>query len=133
MRSKLLFAAQILISIGIASRSLCQGQGMTTGPAQVTFESTSQLSVPKSHPRLWWDEARLRHARVWHAKTRPKPSRDDVRDLAFRFLMGAEPHGCDQAIKWLMDFTISSDELSHVASDNARWHGEDAILIYDWC
>jgi len=87
----------------------------------------------RSHPRLWWDDARLRQARTWYDRTRPEAARDDVRDLAFRFLIGVNPHGCEQATKWLMDFTISSNELSGVASDNARWHGEDAILVYDWC
>jgi hypothetical protein len=133
MRSLLLIAAQILILIAIGGWLRRHGQAEPSVSVEASLEGTSQQPVSKGHPRLWWDETRLRQAKAWYAKNRPKAQRDDVRDMAFRFLMGADPHGCEQSIKWLMDFTISSDELSHVASDQARWHGEDAILVYDWC
>src|ERR1700737_2882161 len=113
MRSMLLIAAQSLISIAIGGWLLCNGQAKPTDSAEVSLEATSQHPVSKGHPRLWWDETRLRQARVWYAKTRPTASKDDGRDLAFRFLMGADPNGCDEAINWLMHFRISSDELSH--------------------
>jgi hypothetical protein len=134
MKTATFFLIQILLLVGAVSRFSTAKHGISIAHGRTVFlfeKINATIDVPR--PRLWWDEARLRHARAWYAKTRPKPIRDDVRDLAFRFLMGAEPRGCEEAIKWLMNFTISPDELSHVASDNARWHGEDAMLAYDWC
>lgn len=38
---------------------------------------------------------------------------------------------CAQAIAWLKNFTLS--DINSVSSDDVRWDGENALLIYDWC
>ncbi len=105
------------------------------------------LDVPQDHPRLWYGAqanspgaARLARARAylpghpldldhWQDSTR-------MRNHALQSLLtgdsgepdqpGEAPAGCVAAVDWLRDFDFPS-------ADQARWSGEDAILIYDWC
>lgn len=111
------------------------------------------LQIPDSHPRLWFgNPARLQQARAFHS-TNPiaipgYPPSAQARNRALRFLMSGNPGDCAQAIDWLMRFNYeAADEdgdgdpdpgSCNLGSegrycDRARWSGEDAILVYDWC
>jgi hypothetical protein len=83
--------------------------------------------------------ARLLRARQWRAAGNevPIPSASSspsahFRARALRSLLSnyADVTECDAAVSWLRNFTI---DTSQVSSDAARWYGEDAILVYDWC
>lgn len=104
------------------------------------------LTIPQSHPRLWYDaqpgsqgSARLQRARAY-AVQNPVPipgwsPSDRARQQALRSLIRgqtdpATDNDCQQAVQWLRGFTMN---VGGVASDEARWDGENAILVYDWC
>ena len=102
------------------------------------------LQVPTTHPRLWYgNPARLQRAKAFIAGNPISPVDTEVdlsghyRDIALRSLLTedlANPGittGCDTAITWLKGFEFS--DVDTAASDDARWYGEDAILVYDWC
>ena len=116
-------------------------------------QASVALSIPPTHPRLWYgDAARLQQARTYHANhpiSIPSyPPSAQARNRALRFLMTGNAADCTQAIDWLMRFNYeNADEdgdgqadpgSCDLASegrycDRARWSGEDAILVYDWC
>lgn len=106
----------------------------------------STQAIPASHPRIWYSVdpqapgyARLQRARQWRAAGNevPIPSASSspsahFRARALRSLLNnyADSAECDASVNWLRNFTI---DTSQVSSDAARWYGEDAILVYDWC
>ncbi len=116
------------------------------GSLACTAAAAAQLSIPASHPRLWYGvesgasgHARLQRARNFAAQNPVaipgwSPS-DRFRQLALRSLIrgqgdpAADPD-CQQAVDWLRGFTLS---VGGTSSDQARWDGENAILVYDWC
>ncbi|MBL8298443.1 MAG: hypothetical protein JNN30_08860 [Rhodanobacteraceae bacterium] len=122
-----------------------------SGPALV--QASVSLAIPPGHPRLWYgDAARLQQARTYyatHAIDIPSyPPSAQARNRALRYLMTGNTADCAQAIDWLMRFNYeNADEdgdgqadpgscnLSSEGRycDRARWSGEDAILVYDWC
>ncbi len=130
--------------VGAAWLSLGQASAETLGTA---------LTIPAAHPRLWYgDSARLNQARAYfqnHAISIPGyPPSAAARNHALRFLMSGNPAECAPAIDWLMRFNFEladEDGDGHadpgscdlnsegLYCDRARWTGEDAILVYDWC
>lgn len=108
--------------------------------------ASASMNIPQTHPRLWYSAqsgtpgaARLARARGWlqAGNTIPITSTSvsasaHYRDRALRSLMNqhADPTDCNAAAGWLKGFTMN---VGGTASDQARWHGEDAILVYDWC
>jgi hypothetical protein len=49
-----------------------------------------------------------------------------MRDKALKGLLAGDAASCDAAVAWMKTYNFPSP-------DEARWSGEDAILIYDWC
>lgn len=105
------------------------------------------LTIPSSHPRLWYaaaqgshGAARLTRARAYFAAHPPAldhwQTSTAMRNQALWSLLtdqsGAptpsnpNPRGCAAAVPWMKSFDFPN-------ADYARWSGEDAILIYDWC
>lgn len=88
------------------------------------------LTIPTARPRLWWTADRLARAKSWFA-AHPFTPRDDAPDeQAFHYLMTGTAASCRAAIDHALGVTFST---SGVASDDARWEGENVILAYDWC
>lgn len=103
-----------------------------------TAVPAASLNVPQTHPRLWYDAqagspgaARLARARAF-AASNPVPINnwDDAtrsRDRALRSLLSGNPaDGCNEAISWVRGYNFPSQ-------NDARWSGEQAILVFDWC
>ncbi|WP_395375781.1 hypothetical protein [Marinicella sp. W31] len=92
---------------------------------------SADLTLPNTHPRLWFtSEAELKQAREWYQNNPTNPNNDDYLGLAFRGLMTQSTSDCQQAKEHAMDIEI---DISQISSDSARWYGETALLIYDWC
>jgi hypothetical protein len=49
------------------------------------------------------------------------------------YLLTGDTTMAQDAVSWATNFAISASELSGVASNNARWNGEQVMLVYDWC
>lgn len=106
-------------------------------PSPPPSSTPVSLNIPASHPRLWYSgqagspgAARLARAKAylpghpvpdnWRESTRQ-------RNRALKSLLtGNAADGCTGAIAWLRGFNFPD-------IDEARWSGENAILIYDWC
>lgn len=90
--------------------------------------------IPVTHPRLWLSsEDQREHAAEWLAVQPPSqmPRDDDYAGLAFVAVIGGDLSECAAPVAWLEDFTLPN--LGNVSSDHARWYGETAALVFDWC
>ncbi|MDB5212874.1 MAG: family peptidase [Myxococcaceae bacterium] len=93
--------------------------------------ATNGLSVPAAHPRLWWTTERLARAKTWLAAHPQEPRDDDFTGQIFiHAVSGADD--CSKAITWAMGFTVPDSDFD-VASDQLRFNGEQAAMVYDWC
>ena len=116
------------------------------------------LDIPSTYPRLWYgNPQRLAQARLY-AQTNPVPiptypNSAKARNRALRSLMtSASPSNdpdCAAAVRWLQSYDLEASreddednvadpgpcnmDAQSVSCDRARWGGEDAILVYDWC
>jgi len=119
--------------------------GAGTGPMSNEVSATpvaasgTGITIPTTHPRLWWNAARLAQAKAWFAANPnvPKPtdntSADYYIDIAWRHVVaGAD---CIPAITFVMNEEVPAAEFlpSGNGSDYARWYGEAAFVVYDWC
>lgn len=95
------------------------------------------LSIPQSHPRIWYSAqsgtpgaARLARARTYrNSHAVPVNNWDPAsrsRDRALVSLLSNTAEGCNDAIAWIRGYNFPSQ-------NEARWSGEQAILVYDWC
>jgi hypothetical protein len=104
--------------------------------AQTT--STYGLTIPAGHPRLWWNAERIERAKAWLEANPFTPVPEDGVGLAMRCLLTGEASDCQAAVAIAMNTVCknkacnSSDPVAGVAADDARWEGENVILIYDW-
>ncbi len=90
------------------------------------------LTIPAGHPRLWLTPDRLAQAKTWYAAHPFTPSPSDPLQSAFAYQLTGKAAYAQNAVTQLMNFTISSGELSGVASDNYRW-ADWVPVVYDWC
>jgi hypothetical protein len=93
-----------------------------------------KLTIPDTHPRLWWTAARLERAKRWHATAGWAPKHnpyygDDYLDFALRYVLVGDEKAGRRAVDWALGLKL---DPGHPGND-ARWYGEAAILIYDWC
>jgi hypothetical protein len=115
-----------------------------SGSSQLASEtpptgSVNGLTIPNSHPRLWWNPARIAQAKTWYAAHRNAPLPRDTNsenyflDVAFRHVVTGTD--CSPAISFVMSYEVSPDHFAPTAngSDQARWYGEVAFVVYDWC
>jgi hypothetical protein len=121
-------------------------QAIVAPALAVAATATAAMNIPQSHPRLWYSTAvgtpgaaRLSRARAWLNAGNAVPitstsvsASAHYRDRALRSLLNnhSDPADCAAAVNWLKGFTFN---VGGTASDQARWDGENAILIYDWC
>jgi hypothetical protein len=98
--------------------------------AQVMAQSGPD--IPMGHPRLWLSSAEQRQrAEDWLAAQSQMPAADDHAGNAFVALLSDDPARCVAPVNWLVAFTLP--DIGNVSSDNARWYGETAALVFDWC
>lgn len=90
------------------------------------------LSIPTTHPRLWFDAARLARAKAWYRSRPFTPSSDDHLGKALRGLLAGESSQCRAAIDWALAAS-GRVRRNGVSCDECRWSGETIILVYDWC
>ena len=120
-------------------KAICAGTGYTT--SQVSSASytvtggsgyaTHGFTIPSAHPRLWWNAARLAQAQTWlagHAFTASSNF-----DVAWKHAVAGT--SCASAVTWAANWAPPAGQVTPLASgsDDMRWYGEDAILIFDWC
>jgi hypothetical protein len=109
------------------------GQTATAALSGSGLNSTTHgLFIPTTHPRLWYDTARLARARTWYAAHPFTPSSTDHIGQATRGLLNNESAQCRTAINWAIPQSASI-QLTGVSCDDCRWSGEAIILTYDWC
>lgn len=106
--------------------------------AAPSLAEAASLSIPQSHPRIFYSAqagtpgaARLSRARAYRAghpvpvNTWDPASRARDRALV-SLLSGNAADGCTEAINWIRTYNFPSQ-------NEARWSGEQALLVYDWC
>ena len=97
------------------------------------------VTIPAAHPRLWWTPARLAAARAWHQSHPYNPGSGDPLGQAYRCVVTGEPGYCQAAVTYALNQLCSNaacnspDPDVGVAADDARWEGENVILVLDWC
>ena len=126
------------ISSGQTASATVNGSGtsVSTGPVY-------GMTIPTTHPALWFDSARLAQAKTWYASHAFTPSNnmwDDAHNgyasTALRGLLNNEKAQCDTAVAWALEEPGDKDEGipdSGTSCDQCRWFGEQIILTYDWC
>ena len=88
------------------------------------------LTIPSAHPRLWWTPSRITQAKQWYAAHPFNAASSDYIGQALLHVLDPAQNNCSAAVNWAAGFTMN---VSGVASDEARWDGEQVILIFDWC
>ncbi len=99
----------------------------TTDPPVILTTPGAAFSVGSAHPRLWWQGNRLADAKTYYQSHKFTP--DTPLEHCLSYLMTGNTSEARQAITWLLAETMDSSGNG----DEARWEGENAILIYDWC
>lgn len=110
------------------------GKGRSS-PSNVATATTQpdlpeKLTIPTAHPRLWFTPERLAAAKAWYQSHPFTPTDENKDELAFKYLMTGDKALAREAIDWLKGFEL---DVSRSVSDDARWAGERAILVFDWC
>jgi hypothetical protein len=101
--------------------------------SMATGAVASGLTIPAAHPRLWWTPERLARAKTWLASNPQNPRDDDFSGQIFLHAVGGDAaDDCGRAILWAMNFTVPDSDFD-VASDQLRFNGEQAAMVYDWC
>ncbi len=96
------------------------------------------LSIPTTHPRIWFNEANLAQARKWY-QTHPFKPREtgDERyflSLAAHYLMTSNAADCQVVITNALGQTYTDAQLQGAGPDGPRQNG-DAVIVaaFDWC
>lgn len=93
------------------------------------------ITIPTTHPRLWWNTARLAQAKTWWSTNSFTPASDDPLGNAFAYLMTGNTAYAQTAINWLVAYQFPPEGVTPTAigCDVCRWDGETLMLVYDWC
>lgn len=97
-----------------------------------TVCQSANLTIPTSHPRLWFgDAARLAQAQAHFATNPFTPAGGDVQfERALRGVLTANAGDCDLAADYLVTWLVENNGSRR---DALRQQGEELLLIYDWC
>lgn len=107
------------------------GGGVAIAAPSAARDPATGLRISTAHPRLWWTPERLARGRRWAAgKSLYRDDEQTGYGRALQYVLTGDKDAGRAAVKWLLGFTADTDG---VASDQARWFGEDAILTFDWC
>lgn len=109
-------------------------------PVTLTGQTSAYgLTIPAAHPRLWWTPTRITQARAWQQSHPYTPPSGDPLGQAYRCVVTGEAGYCQAAVAYAMTQLCSNaacnspDPEVGVAADDARWEGENVILVFDWC
>src|SRR5579859_2239968 len=113
--------------------------GTTTSNAailNVQPVSVDGLTIPASHPRLFWNAANLAQAQQWwtgHSYTPnyTNPNPFDPYDTLFACVMSNNPTWCNAQIDWAINLTATNCYQTS-GCDLMRVYGEAVMLTYDW-
>jgi hypothetical protein len=89
------------------------------------------LSIPQSHPRIWWTPERLAQGRAWYAAHPFTPKATDPWNNALVYVLTGNKVDAQNAINSLMAFTITDSQLSQTSCDVYRWN-DWVPVVYDW-
>ena len=125
-----------LAAVVVAAWALTAGHGTVSLSGQT---GAYGLTIPAAHPRLWWNAERRALAASWYQSHPFTPSSSDPLAQAFRCVITGEANYCQAAVTYAMNQLCgnaacnSPDPNVGVAADDARWEGENVILVFDWC
>jgi hypothetical protein len=125
-----------LVGVLISAWTLTAGHGTVALSGQ---SGAYGLTIPAAHPRLWWNAERRALAASWYQSHPFNPSSSDPLAQAFRCVVTGEANYCQAAVNYAMNQMCnnaacnSPDPNVGVAADDARWEGENVILVFDWC
>jgi hypothetical protein len=99
------------------------------------FGQSNALTIPSSHPRIYWTPARIATARAWYASHPFTPSNDGTganqyMQMATKYIMTGNAGDCQTAVNWAASFSAGTFS---VQSDPFRNNGEAVAIVYDWC
>jgi hypothetical protein len=123
-------------SVMALAAALIIGHGTVTLSGQT---SAYGVTIPAAHPRLWWTPARIAQAQTWHQAHPYTPPSGDPLGQAYRCVVTGEAGYCQAAVTYALNQLCgnaacnSPDPNVGVAADDARWEGENVILVLDWC
>jgi hypothetical protein len=113
------------------------GAGFVSAIATAQSFNPDALNIPSTHPRiLFTSSADLARARTWYATNTITPQTTSAIQQAYVGLMTQNSTACRNAINLVLndaEYQLSPQLQQAVASDAARWIGEEAIVTYDWC
>lgn len=92
----------------------------------------ASLTIPVTHPRLWFaDAARLQQAQTY-VQTHPiNPAGGDIQyERALRGVLANNVGDCDAAADYLVGWLVENNGNRR---DALRQQGEELLVIYDWC
>lgn len=104
-----------------------------TATVVVSTTTSPGFSIASGHPRLFWNASRLAQARTWLAANPFTPNSTDYFYLAWKHVVAGTD--CSPAVAWAANYQVPSGQWqpTAVGSDEARWYGENAFIVYDWC
>ncbi len=132
---KSLTVARVVCAL-VAASMLMVGHGSVQVSGQT---SAYGLTIPSAHPRLWWNAERRARAATWLQNNPFSPRSSEPLGQAFRCVITGEAEYCQSAVNYAMNqlctnaACTSPDPNVGVASNDARWEGENVILVFDWC
>jgi hypothetical protein len=110
---------------------------LAASPAYAQSFNPDALNIPSTHPRiLFTSSTDLARARTWYAANPIAPPSGSAIHQAYVGLMTQSANNCQNAINLVLngaDYQLSPQLAQAVASDPARWIGEEAIVTFDWC
>lgn len=121
----------------LEAKSVADPKKSATAAVTVTDAPPTDFTIRSTHPRLWWTSARIAQAQAWLASHPFTPgscnsgSVGNCIDAAWKHVVAGTD--CSAAIGWAVGNTIPCATPSGNGCDDARWYGEAAFLVHDWC
>jgi hypothetical protein len=127
--------AAIVTATSAADPSKADSVFLSIAPTTST-NAIDGLSIPATHPRLFWSSDRLAKARSWwgqHSYTPnySNPNPFDPYDTLLACQMSNNQTWCNAQINWAVNLSEASCYQS-VGCDSMRVYGEAVMLTYDW-
>jgi hypothetical protein len=128
-------------TVTVAASSMADPVESASADVIITAAATSTLidgmSIPASHPKLFWNTERFAKAQTWWAKnsytphyTNPNPF--DPYDTLFACLMSNNSTWCNAQINWALSLVDETNCYQTTGCDSMRVLGESVMLTYDW-
>jgi hypothetical protein len=129
-------ATVTVTAASVADPSKTNSVFLSIVPAAST-PAIGSLNIPATHPRLFWNTARISTANTWVTNTKFAGVTVDYRpldyyDLAFTCFIMNNGTACSTAIADAVAFTPTSSNGTGVGDDNMRRNGEWIMLVRDW-